>query len=86
MRRNPYRLYHVVGNVREWVQDGWQDGYAGAPSDGSAKAAAEDGRRVVRGGAYPDEAGSVRSATRSPLAATTRDAITGFRLVRELPD
>ena len=47
---NPFGLYDVHGNVREWVEDCWNGSYAGAPTDGSAWESGNCSRRVVRGG------------------------------------
>ena len=48
---NKWSLKHVAGNVREWVADGWNDNYVGAPGDGSARGG-DNKYRVVRGGSY----------------------------------
>jgi formylglycine-generating enzyme required for sulfatase activity len=86
VNRNDFRLYHMIGNVREWVADGWQADYAGAPADGSARSAAGSTPRVVRGGAYSDGARQLRSAARMSLESTASDRMTGFRVVRELDE
>jgi hypothetical protein len=64
--------------VREWVQD--------APAaDLSAVGGVESGgQRVVRGTSYADEATTLLTARRA-RDAQTRDALTGFRVVKELP-
>jgi formylglycine-generating enzyme required for sulfatase activity len=80
---NKWSLKHVAGNVREWVADSWYDNYAGAPGDGSARGG-EGTFRVVRGGSYKDPLPKLRSAARVKLDASTRDSVTGFRLVRDL--
>ncbi len=80
LNRNEFRLYHIIGNVREWVADTWAETYAGAAADGSAHSGG--GEHVVRGGSYADAADALRSAARLPLA--TSDAQTGFRLVRQV--
>ena len=36
-RPNALGLYDVLGNVREWVDDCWNDSYEGAPTDGSPR-------------------------------------------------
>ncbi len=85
INRNRFRLAHMLGNVREWVQDAWRQSYLGAPTDGTARTGGTD-ERVVRGGSYADQAIDLRSASRAHLPADSRDAVTGFRVVRELTE
>ena len=84
VNRNAFRLYHMSGNVREWVQDVWHPSYEGAPYDGSARTQGFRDLRVVRGGSYTDIATKLRSAAREPLDQSHRDGMTGFRVVREV--
>jgi formylglycine-generating enzyme required for sulfatase activity len=81
---NAPKLYHAIGNVREWVEDAWSPNYAGAPDDGSARKSADGALRVVRGGAFTDIAAKLRFTTREGIDSATRDNVTGFRVVREL--
>ena len=80
VNRNDFKLYHMLGNAREWVADAWHASYAKASADGSAQSNG-DGRQVVRGGSYADRAAALRSAARVALNATG-DAYTGFRVAR----
>ena len=66
-QRNEFGLWHVVGNVREWVDS--------SPSE-------DEG--VTRGGSYADDAEGLRLSSRATMPSTERDAMTGFRVVREL--
>ncbi|NNM01493.1 MAG: formylglycine-generating enzyme family protein, partial [Gammaproteobacteria bacterium] len=84
VNRNRFRLYHMVGNVREWTLDPWSDTHAGAPADGTPRTGGGDGRYTVRGGSYADGPDGIRSASRAGLAGDSADALTGFRVVREL--
>ena len=68
-RRNKFGLWHVVGNVREWV----------AP-DGDFNS----DERTARGGSYADSEDDLRLTVRKILAASDRDMRTGFRILREL--
>lgn len=84
-KANDFRLLHTIGNVREWVDDAWVQNYADAPADGSARQSAGSDMRVARGGSYADGASRLRLSVREALPENTRDAFTGFRVVRELP-
>jgi len=68
---NPWGLFDMHGNVREWVEDDWHDNYKGPPDDGGAKIG--DSRavfRVVHGGGYIDVARDWRSAARNRVIAS----------------
>ena len=84
INRNKFKLYHMVGNVREWATDDWHEGYDGAPSDGSARNNSGTPMRVIRGGSYADSAEALRSGAREKQVADTKDEFTGFRIVQEL--
>ena len=81
---NGFGLYDVLGNVWEWTQDCWNASYRGAPNDGRAWERGDCGPRVVRGGAWSDIPGSLRSAVRYRLDAGDRSIVLGFRLARTL--
>ncbi|QQZ30679.1 formylglycine-generating enzyme family protein [Thiothrix subterranea] len=76
---NGYGLQDMNGNVYEWVLDTWHSDYKGAPVDGSAW---ESGTyRVLRGGAWINDARNVRSANRDYDTPDDRSLNMGFRLV-----
>ncbi len=81
---NPFGLLHVHGNVREWVEDCWNDTLAGLPHDGSARTTGDCSRHVIRGGAWSDEPRDLRSAARSWELTTERQERIGFRVARTL--
>ncbi len=81
---NTFGLYDMSGNVWEWVQDGYHQNYAGAPSDASVWAGLED-RHVLRGGSWSGFAMDTRAANRWELSATNRLNLIGFRLARTTP-
>jgi formylglycine-generating enzyme required for sulfatase activity len=79
---NPWGLYDMHGYVWEWCADAWHDNYQGAPADGSARDA-KDSKRVIRGGAWTEQAELCRSAFRRGVAADSRTAAIGFRCILE---
>jgi formylglycine-generating enzyme required for sulfatase activity len=81
---NPFGLYDMHGNVLEWVEDCWNESYAGAPNDGSAWTAGDCSRRVLRGGSWDFAPWDLRSANRIGLNAVLRFFVIGFRVARTL--
>lgn len=84
-----------AGNVREWMQDAVDDrgdsaGELSADAEPVATASFDaadtddrDSQRVVRGVSYADPATELLTARRT-RDASTRDALTGFRALREM--
>lgn len=82
---NPFGLYDMHGNVREWTQDCYRGSYAGAPRDGSARTTGDCTERVNRGGDWYDFPPHARSAVRSGGDPAIRGFNLGFRVARTLP-
>jgi formylglycine-generating enzyme required for sulfatase activity/uncharacterized caspase-like protein len=80
---NAFGLFDMVGNAAEWVEDCWNDSYRGAPTDGSAWTRPQCRERVVRGGAFNNDARYLRSAARFKYDFDVRYYAYGFRVVRE---
>ena len=78
-RANELGLHDMSGNVREWVQDCWNDSYRGAPNDGRAWERG-DCRRVARGGSWFNSPRRLRSANRSWDSSGDRYGDLGFRV------
>jgi len=83
---NAFGLYDMHGNVWEWVQDCWNEDYAGAPSDGNAweEGDVDCNRRVLRGGSWSSGPWGLRSAFRNRNTAGFRGFNLGFRVARTL--
>ena len=77
---NAFGLYDVHGNVYEWVEDCWNEGYRRAPTDGRAWESGDCGRRVRRGGAWNSSPRLLRSANRSRNSSGNRYDNVGFRV------
>ena len=92
---NAFGLHDMHGNVDEWCQDPWHDGYGGAPTDGSAWLDSEEEsdrrdaeesdlynkKRVIRGSSWNDAPQNCRSAFRSWFSPGFDGSVLGFRVV-----
>jgi formylglycine-generating enzyme required for sulfatase activity len=80
---NAFGLYDMHGNVMEYVQDSWVDGYQGAYEDGRAIEKGEGTLRVIRGGSWSNLPKSLESASRNKQDPRDGDATIGFRLAMD---
>ena len=83
-RANRFDVHDLEGNVSEWVADCWHDGYRRAPTQGEAWVNSGCRTRVVRGGAWANSPAQTRAAWRSQAESDATNALTGFRVVRDL--
>jgi formylglycine-generating enzyme required for sulfatase activity len=80
---NPWGLYDMHGNVREWCLDQWHDNYQGAPADGSAWLDSDVNNynhRLLRGGSWSRAPWDCRSAARNNNHPDSRYYSLGFRV------
>ncbi|WGD56339.1 SUMF1/EgtB/PvdO family nonheme iron enzyme [Bradyrhizobium sp. CB1650] len=80
---NAFGLFDMAGNAAEWVEDCWNEGYRGAPTDGSASVKPGCRERVLRGGSFNNDPKYLRSAARFKYDFNVRYLANGFRVVRE---
>jgi formylglycine-generating enzyme required for sulfatase activity len=87
---NVFGLYDLHGNVMEWVEDCWNDGYEEKPvalcDDGGAWMSGDCTHRVVRGLSWFHCPRHLCPAWRGTYPAATRGAYIGFRIARTLFD
>ena len=81
---NAFGLYDTHGNVREWVEDCWNEDYVGAPTDGSAWLSGDCTRSPGRGASHDFNGGALRSASRRMNVRGTPFINSGFRVARSV--
>jgi formylglycine-generating enzyme required for sulfatase activity len=80
---NPYGLYDMSGNVREWCEDDYLWDNVDAPTDGSAWVGSPRGEyRVLRGGSWESYGECSGSAYRDRYDASSSIHDIGFRLAK----
>lgn len=80
---NAFGLHDMAGNVWEWVEDCWHEGYEGAPINGEARSSGDCGLRVLRGASWIDQPDDARVANRTSGVPGGRYDYVGFRIASE---
>jgi formylglycine-generating enzyme required for sulfatase activity len=82
---NPFGLYNMLGNVRQWTLDCWNPSPGTARGAGAPVLTGDCSERVTRGGSWNEKPSKLRAGARAWAAADDRTSPNiGFRVLREL--
>mgnify|MGYP003586464053 CR=1 FL=1 len=79
---NPFGLYDMAGNVREWCGDWYAADYYASLIRDEPRGPAAGLERTARGGSWKDKPYNLRCAQRFAVTADTHNDFTGLRCVR----
>ncbi len=80
----PEGVYHLAGNVAEWVHDWWGPTYYGTSPAQDPRGPEEGDFRVVRGGSWNQSAAELRASARSYSNPYKGTGYIGFRCARDV--
>jgi formylglycine-generating enzyme required for sulfatase activity len=82
---SPYGAHDMAGNVREWVQDWYDERYYAASPQKNPPGPHNGTEKVVRGGGWLHLATNLRTSAREKRDPTARSTSIGFRCAKSLP-
>ncbi len=77
--KSPYGVMDGAGNVMEWVDDWYAEGYYKESSERNPQSPEHGVYRTLRGGGYTTTGGDFRLTSRSKMVPDFRDETIGFR-------
>jgi formylglycine-generating enzyme required for sulfatase activity len=81
---NPFGLYNMLGNVRQWTQDCWNPTPAAVASNGAPVLSGDCDSRATRGGSWADDPAKLRASARDYESVDEQSERVGFRVARDL--
>jgi formylglycine-generating enzyme required for sulfatase activity len=82
---NALGVFDIHGNVWEWCEDNYRDGYQNAPNDGGARVLKDVYSHVYRGGGWNSPARSAACSARAGLDEDDRSPAIGLRVAASHP-
>jgi formylglycine-generating enzyme required for sulfatase activity len=81
---NPFGLYNMLGNVRQWTEDCWNPAPSAVASNGAPVLSGDCSARATRGGSWADDPAKLRAAARDYESVDEGSERIGFRIARDL--
>lgn len=82
--RSPFGIFHLAGNVREWVQDWYDPQYYSQSPDRNPRGPDSGILKVIRGGSWHSFLADLRAASRGKGGFALKTHGVGFRCAKDV--